>query len=196
VAFYVLGDAALSAPIVLLQLLIFAPIALTILDVQTRGATSLGRILLQPITNPIIIGSVLGVIVAVTGLNIPEPVMEPFRIVGAAAVPIILIAFGMSLHGQRPLAAGTARRDVILASAIKLALMPAVAWVFGAFVFHLDRQLLFAAVLLSALPSAQNVFNYAQRYGTAVVLARDVVLITTVLSVPALVVVAALLAPH
>lgn len=196
VAFYVLGDAALSAPIVLLQLLLFAPIALTILDVQTRGSASLGRILLQPITNPIIVGSVLGVIVAVTGVEIPEPVMEPFRIIGAAAVPVILIAFGMSLHGQRPLAAGTSRRDVALATAIKLALMPAVAWLAGTFLFHLDRHLLFAAVVLAALPSAQNVFTYAQRYDRGVVLARDVVLLTTVLSLPVVVVIAALLAPH
>ncbi|MEN9621379.1 MAG: hypothetical protein RL499_1572, partial [Actinomycetota bacterium] len=46
------------------------------------------------------------------------------------------------------------------------------------------------------LPTAQNVFNYAMRYDRAVVMARDAVLITTVLSVPALVVVAALLAPR
>ena len=196
VALYVIGDAALSAPVVLLQLLLFAPIALTILDLNSRGRVSLRRIVLQPVTNPIILGSILGVIVAVTGLQIPDAVMEPFRIIGAAAVPAMLISFGISLHGQRPLAPGTARRDVALATAIKLAVMPAIAWVFGEFVLHLTAQQLFGVVLLAALPSAQNVFNYAQRYGAATVLARDVVLITTVLAVPALVVIAALLAPH
>jgi malonate transporter len=49
--------------------------------------------------------------------------------------------------------------------------------------------------VLAALPSAQNVFNYAQRYDRGEILARDTVLITTVLSVPVLLVVAALLAP-
>jgi predicted permease len=49
--------------------------------------------------------------------------------------------------------------------------------------------------VLAALPTAQNVFNYAQRYGRGVVLARDAVLITTALSVVVLVIVAALLAP-
>jgi predicted permease len=47
---------------------------------------------------------------------------------------------------------------------------------------------------LAGLPSAQNVFNYAQRYQTGVVVARDTVLATTILSVPVLVLVAALLA--
>ena len=58
----------------------------------------------------------------------------------------------------------------------------------------LDREELFVAVVLAGLPSAQNVFTYAQRYQTGVVVARDTVLVTTVLSVPVLVLVAGLLA--
>ena len=195
VMLYVLGDPSLSAPIILLQLVVFAPIALTILDIQDRGVVSVRRILLQPITNPILIASLLGLVVSVFELQVPEPVMEPFRLVGAATVPIVLIAFGMSLHGRRPLAPGTARRDVLLASSLKLVLMPVIAWLVGDFVFGLSGQALFAVVVLAALPAAQNVFNYAQRYERGVILARDVVLITTVLSIPVLVVVAALLAP-
>lgn len=194
VAVYVLGDPALSAPVILLQLLVFTPIALGILDVQQQGTVSLRRILLQPVRNPIIVGSALGVLIAILQVRLPEAVMEPFRVIGAAAVPIVLIGFGMSLHGQRPLAPGTARRDVVLAAAIKLAFMPLVAWLVGEFLFRLSDQELFAVVVLAALPSAQNVFNYAQRYETGQILARDVVLITTILCVPVLVLVAALLA--
>jgi malonate transporter len=194
VALYVLGDPALSAPIVLLQTLVFAPVALTILDSQARGAVSVRRVLLQPVLNPLVIASAIGVLIAVTGVPVPGVVLEPFRLIGAAAVPVILIAFGMSLHGQRPLAPGTARRDVVLASGLKLAIMPAVAWALGRFVFGLDGEQLFAVTVLAALPSAQNVFNYAQRYDRGVVLARDVVLVTTAGAVPVLAAIAALLA--
>ncbi|MET1044574.1 MAG: AEC family transporter [Microbacteriaceae bacterium] len=183
VSVYVLGDAAYSAPIVLLQLLVFAPVILTILDVRTGGRTTIGRVLLQPLRNPIIIGSVLGLLLAVTGVELPTPVMEPFRLIGAAAVPVMLISYGMSLHGQRILEPGSGRRDVLLASTIKLAIMPLAAWLFGRFVFGLDGQELFAVVVLAALPTAQNVFNYAQRYGRGVILARDTVLITTIGSI-------------
>jgi len=194
VAVYVLGDPAFSAPVILLQLLVFAPVALTILDIQDRGAVSFRRILAQPFTNPIIIASFIGVLFAVLGVHLPDPVMEPFRLVGAAMVPVVLIVFGMSLHGQRPLAPGSQRRDVLLASALKLAVMPLVAWSVGHFVFGLTGQALFVVTVLAALPTGQNVFNYAQRYERGEIIARDVVLITTVLSVPALVV-ALLLAP-
>jgi len=194
VSLYVLGDASSSAPVILLQLIVLAPIALTVLDVTTSGRVSVGRILLQPVRNPLIIGSLLGVIVAVTHLRLPAPVLAPFQLVGGAAVPVILLTFGMSLHGSRVLAPGTDRRDVLLASSLKLAAMPVVAWLLGQFVWHLHGHRLFVVVVLAALPTAQNVFNYAQRYGVATVLARDAVLITTALSIAVLVVVAALLA--
>jgi predicted permease len=194
VAVYVVGDAAAAAPVILLQLLVFAPIALTILDVQQKGTTSVRRVILQPFMNPIIVGSLLGALLSVFQVQLPADVMEPFRLVGAAAVPVVLLAFGMSLHGTRPLAAGSPRRDVLLAASLKLAFMPVVAWLVGSLAFGLTGHRLFAVVVLAALPTAQNVFNYAQRFDRGVLLARDVVLITTVLSVPALVVVAALLA--
>jgi predicted permease len=194
VAVYVLGNAAVSAPVVLLQLLLFAPVALTILDISTSGSVSVGRILLQPVRNPLIIASLLGVILSVTGVRLPPVVMEPFTIVGGAAVPVVLMSFGMSLHGQRLLQPGSGRRDVLLASAIKLSLMPVMAWIFGAFLFHLDPKHLLSVVVLAGLPSAQNVFNYAQRYERGVTIARDTVLITTIGAVPVLVLVAALLA--
>jgi malonate transporter len=194
VAVYVLGDTAYSAPVLLLQLLVISPIALTILDISTSGRASVGRILMQPFTNPIIIGSLLGLVVSVTGLELPVAVMEPFRLVGAAAVPLVLIGFGMSLHGQRLLVPGSGRRDILTASTIKLAVMPLVAWVLGRFVFDLDAEQLFAVVVLAGLPTAQNIFVFAQRYERGVILARDTVLITTIGSVPVLVLVALLLA--
>ncbi len=194
VSLYVLGNAALSAPIVLFQLVIVTPIVMAILDASTLGRTSLRRILKQPFTNPLIVASALGVLVAVTRVDLPTIVTEPFRLIGGAAVPVVLLSFGMSLSGARILEAGAGRRDVLLAGALKLAVMPLAAWAIGRFVFGLEGHDLFVAVVLAALPSAQNVFNYAQRYERGVILARDTVLITTVLSIPVLVVVAALLA--
>ena len=195
VSLYVLGDASSSAPVILLQLLVLAPIALAILDISTSGKPSLGRILLQPVRNPLIIGSALGLIVSVTGVELPAPVLAPFELVGAAAVPVVLLGFGMSLHGSRPLAPGTERRDVVLASILKLIVMPVVAWLVGEFAFGLSGHALFVVVVLAALPTAQNVFNYAQRYERGITMARDTVLITTGLSIVSLVVIAALLAP-
>lgn len=197
VAVYVLGSAAYSAPVVLLQLLVFAPVALTILDVTTTGRVSLRRVLLTPVTNPLIIGSALGVIVAViesaSGWRPPAALFQPLELLGGAAVPVVLLAFGMSLHGQKLLKPGSGRRDVLVASGLKLVVMPAAAWLAGRFLFGLHGHPLFVVVALAALPAAQNVYNYAQRYGRGEIIARDTVFITTIGSIPVLVVIAALL---
>src|SRR3954468_16891802 len=74
VAVYVLGDPAYSAPVILLQLILLAPVALTLLDISTSGRVSVSRILLQPVRNPLIIGSALGLVVALPGRAIPVAV--------------------------------------------------------------------------------------------------------------------------
>jgi len=193
IAAYMLGDAALASPIVLLQLMLFAPVGIAILGATVEGRTSIGAIVRGTLLNPMIVGSLLGVLVAVTGLELPPIVLEPIDLIGHAAVPLMLIAFGMSLHGKRLLEAGTGRRDVLLATSLQLVVMPIAAWALGAFVFGLTGHDLFAVTVLGALPAAQNVFVFAQRYSTAETVARDTVFLTTAGSLPVLFTVALLL---
>lgn len=193
---YVLGDPALSAPIILLQLSIITPILLTVLDRIERGRVGLVESLLRPFRNPIVVGVLVGLVVALSGLEIPEQVMSPFRTMGVASVPVMLIAFGMSLVEERPIGAGRRRWDIGIAVVLKLVLMPLAAWILAALVFRLDRNGVFIAVVLAALPTAQNVFTYAQRYRIAEPTARDAVLATTLLSVPVMLIIALLLAPR
>lgn len=195
VAVYVLGSASYVAPVLLLQLIVFAPIALTILDTTSRGTMSVRSILTQPIRNPMIIASVLGILVDVSGIRLPDAVYQPFELLGGAAVPLVLMAFGMSLVGSKPLQPGTGRTPIVVAVALKSAVMPLLAFLVARFVFELEGQPLFAAVALAALPTAQNVYNFAARYERGMPVARDIVLFTTIFAVPSLLVIAALLAP-
>lgn len=194
VAVYVLGDAQYVAPLLLLQLIVFAPLALAILDLARTGKVSVKAVLTQPVRNPMIIASVIGVVIAATGIQLPDAVYAPFELIGGAAVPMMLLAFGMSLSGQRPLRAGSGRSRVFLASVLKAVAMPLVAFLVARFGFGLDGHALFSATALAALPTAQNVFNYAARYDTGQVLARDTILVTTVAAIPVLIVIAATLA--
>ncbi|KQR51228.1 hypothetical protein ASF88_18780 [Leifsonia sp. Leaf336] len=194
VAVYVLGSASFVAPVLLLQLIVFAPIALTVLDVTSRGTVSVWSIVTQPVRNPMIIASVLGILVDVSGLHLPDAVYQPFELIGGAAVPLVLMAFGMSLHGSRPLQAGQGRAEIAAAVALKVVGMPLVAFLAAKYAFGLEGHALFAAVALAALPTAQNVYNFAARYERGMPIARDIVLLTTLFAVPALLVIAALLA--
>lgn len=194
VAVYLLGNAAYTAPIILLQLVVLAPTALVVLDAATHeGRRTVAGTVLTSLRNPLIVASLLGIVLAVTGVSLPPVVLEPLRLLGGASVPLMLTAFGLSLFGARPLAAGEGRADVILASALKAVGMPAIAWVFGSLVFRMPPEQLHASVVLAALPTAQNVLNFASRYGTGVPIARDAGLVTTIAAVPVLLVVSVVL---
>ncbi|MDM7990263.1 AEC family transporter [Arthrobacter sp. zg-Y877] len=192
---YVLGDAAYIAPVLIFQLAFFTPLFLMFMDSATSGRrTSLRVFAGQVVRNPIIVGSLIGLLLAATGTQLPEIIHEPVSLIGGAAVPAMLLAFGLSLVGSRPLEADGGRRaDVVLASAFKLLLQPLLAYLLARFVLGMDGHLLFAVVVTAALPTAQNVFVAAARYREGVLVAKDTVLLTTVASLPVLVLAAALL---
>lgn len=185
VATYVLGNASLVAPIFLLQLLIITPVALTLLELVTTGHVSWRTSLLGLVRNPLIVAVVLGLAVALTGLRLPALVADPVHTIGLATVPVVLIAFGMSLSGRRVLARGPDRRPAVVAIALKTAGMPLIA--FGLAVgLGMSRSETYAVTVLAGLPAAQNVFLYAQRSGAGLILVRDAVFLSTVLCVPVL----------
>ncbi|WP_345802476.1 AEC family transporter [Microbacterium sp. AZCO] len=184
---YLLGSAAYPAPVILMQLLVFTPISMTILEAVTAtGRSSFGRAVLRTVTNPLVIGSLLGTLVSVAGIDLPPIVMQPAELIANACVPVLLISYGISLHGQRVLAPSGRRRDITLATILKLVVMPVVAWVVAEFVFGLGPHDVLIVVVLAALPTAQNVFNYSQRYGVGETISRDTVFLTTVGCIPVL----------
>jgi malonate transporter len=219
IAAYVLGDAALAAPVLIFQLAVYTPIYVASLDATTaaearsrgaEGGSDAGRPAgpIRPVSrwtrfwrqvgqialNPMIIGSVLGLVFSATGWQLPGPVGESVSLIAGASIPAMLLAFGMSLVGSRPLEKAAGRRaDVAVASVIKLIVHPALAWLLAGPVMGLSGDALLIAVVLGSLPTAQNVFVSASRYETGMVMAKDTVLVTTIVAIPAMIAVALLL---
>ncbi|MEU0389652.1 AEC family transporter [Streptomyces chartreusis] len=194
IAVYVLGDASLVAPVLLFQLVGVTPVALTVLDLASGGEKRpLWQRLLTPLRNPIALGSLAGVAVSASGLQVPGPLMDPLTLIGNMSVPAVLLAFGISLRGSTLPLRGAERAPVLLAVTLKAVAQPLSAWALAAGVFGLHGALLLDVVVTSALPAAQNLFTYASSYRVGEVLAREAILLSTVLAVPVLVVVAALL---
>lgn len=80
-----------------------------------------------------------------------------------------------------------------MATVLKLAVMPLVAWAV-AVALGLDGQVLLGVVITAALPTAQNIFLHATRYRVGEDVARETILVTTLLSLPVALLVALLLA--
>jgi malonate transporter len=184
IAAYVLGDVAFIAPVLIFQVMLASPAALAVLDVATgEGRPSLRRLAALPARNPLMIASAAGIAVAVSGWELPEPVLQPFVLLGAAAVPLTLLALGMSLRGSRPLRGGPDARERALAVVLKAVVHPLSAYLIGHVLLGLTGPALLAAVVTSALPTAQNIFVFASRYRRGEAFARDAIVLSTAASV-------------
>jgi malonate transporter len=194
IAVYVLHDAAFAVPIVVLQVIVYAPLALSVLDLEATGRRpTIGALALAGVRNPVSVAAVLGVLISVLGLDLPTIVGEPVRLLGGMAVPGALLAYGISLRFGG--AIGSAhRREIGVIAVLKLIWMPAIAYVLARFAFDLESHEVFGLTVMAALPTAQNVFVYASRFERSELLARDSVAVTTLLSIPVLVGLAAVLA--
>lgn len=194
IAFYVLGDTALVAPVLLLQLVVLQPLALTVLDaVASPTKMPLRQALTRPLRNPITIASLTGVLFAVLELDTPPVVHDPLELVGGLAVPGMLLAYGAALYlGPLP-GRGVPATDLGVAVGLKLVVQPVAAYAVGVAV-GLDHAALLAVTVISALPTAQNVFVIATRYDREVMLARDAIFVSTLGCVPVVTLVVALLA--
>lgn len=198
IAIFVLDDASFIAPLLLFQILIYSPMALVTLDLTALGKGSGSPIrdaVVMPLTNPIVLGGLAGVILSALGWRPPTAILEPLKMLGNASVPGALLAFGLSLTGVAILKKGESpRRDVALASFLKMIVMPSLVYVLARWGFGETGHTLFAQVVIAALPTAQNVLVYATRYRRGQVLARDTALVTTLASIPVIAIIALLLA--
>ncbi|MGO3152774.1 MAG: AEC family transporter [Galactobacter sp.] len=195
IATYVLGDPAWAAPVLLFQLAIFTPVNLSMMDAATqRAGKGITGVLKGIVTNPMIIGALAGLVVSLLKWDVPTIIWTPLDVLAGASVPAMLLAFGISLVGSRPLQKDLGRRrDVWSAVGMKLLLHPVIAWLLATFVFGMDSQHVYIAVILACLPTAQNIFVNASRYDSGVTIAKDTVLVTSVLGIPVMFLVAALL---
>ena len=121
IATYILGNPALVAPILVMQQAVFTPIGLTVLDVTTKGKVSAKEILKQPLHQPLLIGSLLGIgimaqvawqvfchIGVATALLPNTGISLPFFSYGGTSLLILLGEMGIMLSISR---AGNGRRE-------------------------------------------------------------------------------------
>ena len=180
-------------PPLLFQLLVIAPIAFTVLDAHlSTGRPGLAGILARTLRNPIIVASLTGLLLACLPWTLPAVIFGPFTLIGAAAAPLALLTFGMSIALPRTHGEATRPRELVLVAVLRTVVSPCLALLLG-HALGLNHGALLAVVTMAALPTAQNVLVYATQYGRGQALARDAAVVTTALAAPALLIIAAML---
>ena len=189
-ALYAVGSTNPVVSVLIAQLLIIAPVYLCMFAVVSRaprgdtGNMPLAKTILKSIANPVTIATLLGAVFSFFGLRLPEVIHAPVQMLGDASIPLLLMAFGMALYGQRPLSDKDLRGEIYLATAFKVIFMPVLAWLVARFVFGLAGIELLGVVIMAALPTAQNVLLFSQQFKLPVAVPREVVLTSTLLTIP------------
>ena len=193
VAMQVLGGVSFLVEVLLLQTVIVTPVLLVTLDrhAEAGGKMRFRRLATIPVRNPVILGSALGIAASADGWHAPPAVQTPLALLAYAAVPAALIALGASLYHPEA-EPGVGRAEMAAITALKLIAQPALACAVG-LLLRLSTPQLLAVVVCAGLPTAQNVFVFAQRYSVGAALAGRAVLITTTLSLASIAAIAALL---
>lgn len=151
--------------------------------IAARGqAASLRESLKSVLSVPVIYAAVIGVIVNVTGLQLPQPILKAANIMGQGLVPASLLVLGAQVLSTLE-AQGRSSKTVPLAIAAfaRLVLAPSLAFVIGGLV-GLEGLTQKVLTLESATPAAVMSLVLATEFDTDVPFAALAVLVTTLAS--------------
>ncbi|WP_181298353.1 AEC family transporter [Pseudomonas sp. Q2-TVG4-2] len=115
-----------------------------------------GTALLKNLANPLIVGLLLGALLNVSGLGLPQPVWRMADWLAQAALPCALIVLGISLSRYRLRPSTT----VLGLALVKLGLFPLLVWCVGGLLPGLSHEARSVLVLLAACPSGVNVLAF------------------------------------
>ena len=142
------------------------------------------------LTNPIIVGLMLGLAFAWLEIPIPKPVDDITELLGRAAAPCALFAMGAALPQYR-IAGNVIESSVV--TLLKLALHPVLVWLLATYVFTVDPLHRQVAVILAATPVGANVYLLAARYNVGIATTTTAIFLSTAVSMATLSVVLLLL---
>lgn len=115
-----------------------------------------GKALLKNLANPLIVGLLLGALLNLSGLQLPDPVWRVADWLAQAALPCALMVLGISLSRYRLRPSNTA----VALTMIKLGVFPLAVWFVSGWLPSLSHEARSVLVLLAACPSGVNVLAF------------------------------------
>ena len=181
VATALLGADQLGTVSILIAVIVplFNMLAVVVLEVFRGQKPKPLHILCQIAKNPLVIGSVLGILTLVAGIRLPHILEQTIQSVSAIASPLQLFLLGafFQFSGLK-----TYRRELVTVSIAKLIVSPGLFLGLGALLGF--RGVAFVSLIgIFASPTAVNSFTMAQQMGGDAELAGDIVVTTSAASI-------------
>lgn len=182
VATALLGSDQLGTVSILIAVVVplFNMLSVVVLEVFRGQKPKPLHILGQIAKNPLVIGSVLGILTLAAGIRLPHILEQTIQNISAIASPLQLFLLGafFQFSGLK-----TYRRELMTVSAAKLIVAPGLFLGLGALLGF--RGVAFVSLIgVFASPTAVNSFTMAQQMGGDAELAGDIVVTTSAVSIP------------
>lgn len=153
-----------------------------------------GKLILNVITNPNIIAVVLGVIVFITGFQLPSFATDAVKFTGNATTALSVICVGYMLSNAKFLKL-IKKWKLILTAAAQLILGPLIAyWLLT--LLNFPTEVVAVCTLIQALPTATSLGLFASKYGGDQTEASELVTVSTLLSIVLMPIMVSLLLIH
>lgn len=181
VATALLGSDQLGTVSILIAVVVplFNMLSVVVLEVFRGQKPKPLHILGQIAKNPLVIGSVLGILTLAAGIRLPHILEQTIQNISAIASPLQLFLLGafFQFSGLK-----TYRRELVTVSAAKLIVAPGLFLGLGALLGF--RGVAFVSLIgVFASPTAVNSFTMAQQMGGDAELAGDIVVTTSAVSI-------------
>lgn len=181
VATALLGADQLGTVSILIAVVVplFNMLSVVVLEVFRGQKPKPLHILGQIAKNPLVIGSVLGILTLAAGIRLPHILEQTIQNISAIASPLQLFLLGafFQFSGLK-----TYRRELVTVSAAKLIVSPGLFLGLGALLGF--RDVAFVSLIgIFASPTAVNSFTMAQQMGGDAELAGDIVVTTSAVSI-------------
>jgi hypothetical protein len=144
--------------------------------------------LLAPLKYPALYAALLGIIVNVSGIDLPTAIDAPAASLGAAAVPTMLVVLGLQLSNLR---GGDDLVDTFAVNAARLLISPAAAWL-AAEALGIEGVTRGTLIVLAAMPTAVSAIILATTFNARPMFVTQVVVSSTLVSMVTLSVLIAL----
>lgn len=182
VATALLGSDQLGTVSILIAVVVplFNMLSVVVLEVFRGQKPKPLHILGQIAKNPLVIGSVLGILTLAAGIRLPHILEQTIQNISAIASPLQLFLLGafFQFSGLK-----TYRRELVTVSAAKLIVAPGLFLGLGALLGFLGVAFV-SLIGIFASPTAVNSFTMAQQMGGDAELAGDIVVTTSAVSIP------------
>lgn len=171
-------DISITAILIAIVVPIYNVLAVITLEIYRGGKPNFKDIFISIATNPIILGSLAGILAVICGLTLPEVLHKPIAALSGSASPMALLVLGASFNLK---SLNSNKRNVTVCVVARLVIAPAI----GLFLLYnagVRGVPMATAVAIFASPTAVASYTMAQQMDSNGDLAGECVVVSSLFS--------------